>query len=387
MSGFDQSSIAVSMPTVVGADAALGGPYKIKPSEAFSGALMTVSGLTGETISVETSPDGYWGAPANPSFYRTDWRGTSLLYPTARTNSILQSQTFQTSWVPSGVLAFGSGSVADAATAPDGTLTADKIVETATTAIHTISQSVTNAQAQYTFSVYLKAAERTWAFVLLSDGLTGVVGARINLATGEVTADAFTAGSWTGRSISSVSAGNGWWKVSCSGTRGAGTVCAGFVYISDGVATSSGTAYAGNGASGIYVWGAQLETGAASTPYIPTTTTAVTITDYTLSNGVITLAEVPVTGATLSYDNSVLPSPYYIFATGDGVRTQFAYDGVWGTLTANSGKGNGIWQIDLRGAQAYRLVKSAGSETATVNMTLKRDALQYKNTAGTWSVT
>lgn len=125
----------------------------------------------------------------------------------------------------------------------------------------------------------------------------------------------------------------------------------------------------------------------AATGFILTGATAVTITDYTLSNGVITLAEVPVTGATLSYDHSVLPSPYYIFATGDGVRTQFAYDGVWGTLSANSGKGNGIWQIDLRGAQSYQLVKSAGTETATVNMTLKRDALQYKNTAGTWSVT
>ena len=78
MSGFDQSSIAVSMPTVVGADAALGGPYKIKPSEAFSGALMTVSGLTGETISVETSPDGYWGAPVSPTFYRKLFSCVSL---------------------------------------------------------------------------------------------------------------------------------------------------------------------------------------------------------------------------------------------------------------------------------------------------------------------
>ena len=132
----------------------------------------------------------------------------------------------------------------------------------------------------------------------------------------------------------------------------------------------------------------QVEVGTSRTSFIgsPVGATA-TVTDYTLSNGVITLTEVPAMGATLSYDNSVLPSPYYIFATGDGVRSSFAYDGVWGTLSANSGKGNGIWQVDLRGAQAYRLVKSAGSETATVNMTLKRDALQYTNTAGTWSVT
>ena len=147
-------------------------------------------------------------------------------------------------------------------------------------------------------------------------------------------------------------------------------------------------AQGGNATGTIQFSSPQFEVGTTRTGFIPTPVGAsATITDYTLSNGVITLTEVPAMGATLSYDNSVLPSPYYIFATGDGVRTQFAYDGVWGTLSANSGKGNGIWQVDLRGAQAYRLVKSAGSETATVNMTLKRDALQYTNSAGTWSVT
>ena len=76
MSGYDQGSIAVPMPTVVGSAAALAGPFKIKSSEAFSGALMTVSGLTGETISVQTSPDGYQGAPASPVSY------THLTLPT-----------------------------------------------------------------------------------------------------------------------------------------------------------------------------------------------------------------------------------------------------------------------------------------------------------------
>ena len=346
MSGFDQSSIAVSMPTVVGADAALGGPYKIKPSEAFSGALMTVSGLTGETISVQTSPDGYQGAPANPSFYRTDWQGTSLLYLSARTNVCFNTEAFNL-WslgtIPPTV-------TPNTTTAPDGTLTADTILFNASGAVNGVNDAAPSVRlnAKRVLSCWLKGA---------------VGGEQIRFSDGWGASVTFIlTTSWVRYSHAFVTQTSGYFSI-----------------------------FAVSGTPTIYAWGAQAENSVnVATPYFPnpnSSPTTATITDYTLSNGVITLAEVPATGATLSYDNSILPSPYYIFATGDGVRTQFAYDGVWGTLSANSGKGNGIWQIDLRGAQSYQLVKSAGAETATVNMTLKRDALQYTNTAGTWSVT
>jgi len=373
MSGFDQSSIAVSMPTVVGADAALGGPYKIKPSEAFSGALMTVSGLTGETISVETSPDGYWGAPANPSFYRTDWQGTQLLYSTARTNLCLRSQDLSTLW------ALTNATLSTATTAPDGTTSLQAIVEDGTTGIHAITGpgAAVVAATSYRLSAFFKAREMTK--VLFTAANTGLpsTSVAVDLVAGTATS---ANGSPTGIEIVNLGGGFYWVAFRVVSTGGAGSIV--FYTTTDGIWANR--SHAGTVGNGVYAWGAMISQEGGS--YIPTTS-AVTITDYTISNGVITLAETPVTGATLSYDNSVLPSPYYIFATGDGVRSSFAYDGVWGTLSANSGLGNGIWQVDLRGAQAYRLVKSAGSETATVNMTLKRDALQYKNTAGTWSVT
>jgi len=369
MSGFDQSSIAVSMPTVVGADAALGGPYKIKPSEAFSGALMTVSGLTGETISVETSPDGYWGAPASPSFYRTDWQGRQRMYPTARTNYCPRSQDIEVWTQTSGAI-----TTANQTTAPDGTTTADKLATSGTLAGYANAGTTIANATKFVASAYFKNIDSPVSQIYI----------RTAANSGAV------AIAWSGSSITSVTptqgatsagfeaVGGGWYRVWTAGT----TAEANPIF----------RLYPGNlnTTESVYVWGAQIEADNGSgkpTAYIPTTTAAVTVTDYNISNGVITLAETPVTGAALSYDNSVLPSPYYIFATGDGVRTTFAYDGVWGTLSANSGKGNGIWQVDLRGAQAYRLVKSAGSETATVNMTLKRDALQYTNSAGTWSVT
>jgi hypothetical protein len=45
--------------------------------------------------------------------------------------------------------------------------------------------------------------------------------------------------------------------------------------------TSNGTTtfYTGDGTSGIYIWGAQLETGSTATAYIPTTTAAVTVVE------------------------------------------------------------------------------------------------------------
>lgn len=369
MSGFDQSSIAVSMPTVIGADAALGGPYKIKPSEAFSGALMTVSGLTGETISVETSPDGYWGAPVSPTFYRTDWQGTQQLYPTSRTNLLIKSAWIggppATGWTQVPVGTGAATQVASTIFSGDGASAitfncpsaADRIIYQAT--------SITTIGAQpYAVSVFVEE-------------LVGDVSASECIIHN-------TAGSTVSWPVCQANPSGG-----ASGRILTGRLTAIITPPSTSLAVRYGLGVSAGvvSAKSVTLSRPQVEIGSSETGFILTDATAVTITDYTLSGGVITLAQTPVSGALLSYDDSVTPSPYFVFATGDGVRTQFAYDGVWGTLSTNSGKGNGIWQVDLRGAQAYRLVKSAGSETATVNMTLKRDALQYTNSAGTWSVT
>jgi len=373
MSGFDQSSIAVSMPTVVGADAALGGPYKIKPSEAFSGGLMTISGLTGETISVQTSPDGYQGAPANPSFYRTDWQGTQLLYSTARTNRVTFSQDLN-SWTKTGAPVITTGALTLGALSMD-------LVDDQSAAVRAdfLRGVALVGNGEKALDLYVAQGTATTSAFRLQDATAAAIRI-LGVITWSAGVPIVTMSNGTFDGVDSL--GGGIFRIK---TRGAGIVAANTNQVI--MYPAANAALAATFTGSIYVGGFQIPDDGAHTSYIQTAAAAVTITDYTLSNGVITLAEVPAVGATLSYDNSVLPSPYYIFATGDGVRTQFAYDGVWGTLPANSGKGNGIWQVDLRGAQAYRLVKSAGSETATVNMTLKRDALQYTNSAGTWSVT
>jgi len=364
MSGFDQSSIAVSMPTVVGADAALGGPFVIKPSEAFSGALMTISGLTGETISVETSPDAPRFAPASPAFYRTDWQGTKLLYSTARTNSLTNS-------------AFaGGGAVPTSWTQPTATGTSATAVSTSGGPGAAYVQTAV-AERPYFNQAHTWLANTTYCFSVIVEEVTGLQAQDLL------------------RHASSLPSGTVTYPICSANPNGTanGALVPGVLIV---VFAIAGTGAAGNIRVGLGPNGAvtgsarfshpQMEVSSNRTSWI-STGSPTTVTDYTISGGLITLAETPAAGAVISYDDSVLPSPYFGFATGNGTQVTFPYDAVYGALSANSGKGNGIWQVDLRGAQAYRLVKSAGSETATVNMTLKRDALQYTNSAGTWSVT
>lgn len=236
-----------------------------------------------------------------------------LLSEPAATNVLLQSQDLNTTWVPNGATI-----TVNAATAPDGTLTMDKIVESAGVALHRDTQMVTQANGQYTGSIFLKAAERTKALLTLSDGTTGVVTAYVDLTNGQLLAETETAGSWTGRSAGVEAYPNGVYRVSITGTRGAGTVTTFLVTVGDGTNNSYATTYNGNGTSGIYAWGGQLETGGVATSYIPTTTAtstrAATVDGYDKSNSKLG----DITVYTEVVFNAIPAASALIFGHGDG---------------------------------------------------------------------
>jgi hypothetical protein len=195
----------------------------------------------------------------------TTGESLGLLVEEARTNLVLQSEDLSTSWTN-----INTSETTNAATAPDGTTTADKLIEAATTTEHSIRQdSSSQAAGTYTFSIFAKAAERTF----LQFAATGVLGsfrANFNISTGIL-------GSSDSELIASiVSYGNGWYK--CIVTRT--TTATGTLRSQWNIVTSSSAArvesYAGDGTSGLFLWGAQLEAGAFATSYIPTTTATAT---------------------------------------------------------------------------------------------------------------
>jgi hypothetical protein len=154
-------------------------------------------------------------------------------------------------------------------TAPDGTTTADKLVENTVNAAHGVNIDVTaSPTTKYTVSSYIKAGERTWARIALIDNL-GIDGGRawfdlVNGVVGNV--DVQGAGSNITASI--VAVGNGWYRCSVSGQmNNSKTTLTSQIRL----ARSNGDiSYIGDGVSGIYIWGAQLNEGALQ-PYYTTT--------------------------------------------------------------------------------------------------------------------
>jgi len=146
---------------------------------------------------------------------------------------------------------------ANAAVAPDGTTTAGKLDETATTASHYAYQVYTSTGVSIVSSIYAKASERRR--IAIWEGTTSANGAVFDLVSGTVVNNL---ASGVG-SIQSV--GNGWYRCSVVSTETAGTrwfVCSVLLDNATGVGGTVGVA--GNG---IYIWGAQLETGSTATTY------------------------------------------------------------------------------------------------------------------------
>jgi hypothetical protein len=195
-----------------------------------------------------------------------------LLIEESRVNSCLYSEDYtQAAWSKT-----GSTVTADAAVAPTNTTVADKLVENTSTGTHTVQQlfNYTSGVA-YTWSFYAKQAGRS-VIRMFENVLQGIVFAEFNLATGVATPIGSTSG-WTRNAIAMQDAGNGWWRCIVTATPGANITNNAFitrVQLYDGTSTS----YTGDGVSGVFLFGGQMETGAFATSYIPTEASQVTRT-------------------------------------------------------------------------------------------------------------
>jgi hypothetical protein len=187
----------------------------------------------------------------------------------ANENQLLQSQTFDdVVWSKQNITVS-----ADVAKAPDGTTTADKVVEAATKTAHFVGAFLTiPAGSTFTASIHVKAAERSRVIVYW--GKSGPPYSRggmdVDLTNGTFKeVDAGRPARVAKRHVANV--GDSWYRISMT-VRVDATSTDGYlaVVLHDG----AGTEYFGDITKGVYVWGAQVQRGARVGTYIATTTTA-----------------------------------------------------------------------------------------------------------------
>ena len=158
----------------------------------------------------------------------------------------------------------------NATTAPDGTSTADLAVANTTNGDHSVVQSFTfPADTTLTISCYMKAAGYDYGVIRHYSAGNGDVWASFNLSTGAVDSNS------SGVTASITSVGSSWYR--CVMTKTYSSATSGNSYgIRVANAGGIGTPFAGNGTSGIYIWGAQLEQRSSATAYTATTSQAIT---------------------------------------------------------------------------------------------------------------
>jgi hypothetical protein len=245
-------------------------------------------------------------------------KGT-LIEP-ARTNLLLRSEEFDDEyWTKTNLNTTGTPPWVNVAVAPDGTTTAEKLIantENATHVLQKINVSLATA-TKHTYSIFAKAGEYGFIGIL---GTNPAQGKFFDLVNGAVLGDIIG----TPDSARIENYGNGWYKCSIT-TTSTSTSTNYQVYISD---VGNNSTFEGDDTSGVFLWGAQLETGSVATSYIKTTTTTITQpADVITATGVSGLANGQGT-VLIAFTPLNLPATTYhrLFAVDNGTSSDNGYD-------------------------------------------------------------
>lgn len=213
-------------------------------------------------------------ATASNNVARFDYDPTTLaprglLIEATATNLLQQSAAVRTSpWSTANLTTAGAS-----ITAPDGTADGVELVWTNTTAIglgYTFQEVAASASIAYTMSVYLKPKGvnvNTGLYIQARAGTTSLGYMTVSFVHTSGTIGSVAAGPFTSTSATSTPVGNGWYRVTVTGTSPATTTNIRFFIVNANV---------GNGTDGVYAWGAQAEAASGASSYIPTVASQVT---------------------------------------------------------------------------------------------------------------
>lgn len=263
-----------------------------------------------------------------------------LLIEEQRTNLLTYSADFSNAaWVK-----INAAVTADTIVAPDGTLTADKWVANSGIASGGSAecyQYVATAAGTYTYSLYLKHAGFSLVTLAVRDHSSSANYARVtvSLTNGLISSAAEVGGTFTNPNATVTQVGNYWYKVSLTFTSGSATAIRCRLWQQEGT---------GDGYSGIYIWGAQLEAGSYPTSYIPTVASQVTRSADSAS----------MTGSNVVSDGA---SSWYIEANSFGVNAT----GTRRLLNTTANVGSYFFALTSVGSSSFTVLMQAGGSSNT----------------------
>jgi hypothetical protein len=161
--------------------------------------------------------------------------------------------------------------------APDGTISADLILDNAVSGEHLVYQGISTSAGIHTWSVFAKAQNLNFLIISAFSGSHNRTW--FNLSNGTIGTNA------AGSTATITNYGNGWYRCSVSRNYTSGT----FFFVAQTAPSDGVFSYTGSG-NGLYLWGAQVEAGSYVSSYIPTLGASVTrLADVASKTGISSL--------------------------------------------------------------------------------------------------
>lgn len=233
-----------------------------------SGTAYVITNYVGSTrvVTVTGSPTAGAFSLANKNYGQS----LGLLIEEARANLARYSEDFGSAeWGRAGI------TMGTVGVAPNGNVVAQKLILTSgTIKYHAITSNpiTVSANTTHTFSFYIKAIE---SYILQMEYRDSSATARaivlVDLNAKTIVKN-YEGGGAILTNLTLTPVGNGWYRASGTGNLGGTYTSARLVCT---IYDATGSSYCiGNDYDGMFVWGAQLETGSFATSYIPTPSSA-----------------------------------------------------------------------------------------------------------------